>query len=416
MLLLFRNPTPFDINHQISHTIFTATCFLSLELDLASNDDFHSRPDDTSGLMKAIPASFYDEAWKGKTTRKGKDKEDAAPTPLKSGFFKDAQISEQAVVDRIKAFKTIIDSKSKIKKDTVPYIKQPSRESPELAARVCAVTSAHWPSNSANTFRDFGFFCRIGVLEHFMVTHVAYRQALMESSLGEVRLKLKKVLDPCVTPYVMEVPGSAELEKVHDWRFIDGLPTPTRAIAKTILPAQFRAHASLNKARHANITFLKSLRAKVDSNPGAWSVADDGEADKDRDLDHAVNYHLHELLQSFWTNMERTLYRAGLDDPDAEYDMQKQTPMPQEIFTRRGTQMDQNTILDVSDSRSSHNRTSADFDYSDLPGWPISSGAQQIRGSDHCPASLIISAEDLRGPANPKARCRCESLGRGAGR
>lgn len=345
--------------------IFTSSAVVALQDELTHSEGFNLRPKDGIAVNKEFPFPWYEEAWKGKapvtrasSSSKAKAKEEPTPLPrFKPGFFKDAQITEEEVAKRIKALKTILEGKTKSVKGSQAVIKRPSRESPEIAARACAVTTAHYPATTGNLCRDLAVFGRVGILEHFFVEKIAYRQALLPTALGAVRLKLHGILDPCVEEYVVDVAGGTP-ETVRTWRFIDHLTTPTTASANPVDHAELRARNAMEKQRKANIAYLKSLRAKIDSCPGAWSTAEEDEKNITRDLDYDVNHDLTAILESMWTNMERQLYRQFVGQDDAEYIIANQMDIPEEILTHRGATRDANTVLDVSDLRAPKHRTS----------------------------------------------------------
>lgn len=341
---------------QISRYLFNnaQTSLAAMQMELAASDGYKARPTTLNQLMSIFPKGLYDAVWKdgapkqaGSSSAKGKEKEVASAASL-------IDVSQADLVDQILKFKAQTMGKQEEKvakkgrgpkagKSAVTAPKKPRRDCDLMSARVSAVTTCHWPATGSKPQRDLQFFCAVGVTEHFLLHTVRYREALLPTALGFVRLQLHGILDPCVKPHAVAVLGSPP-QMVTTWQFIDRLETPTTAKCPNVNLKALRVAGRRDREREANRAFLRGIRTKIENHPGAWATAEDDEPNTLRSLDSDVADTADAMLEAMWTNMERIVYRDSVHNVNAEFNVADQEVIPPDCLTTRDTARDAHTV------------------------------------------------------------------------
>lgn len=316
-----------------------------MQLELSDCAGFKTRPDDFVSLLSIFPNGLYDEAWTTPIPKPGKEK----PTScvITTGLLKGTNVTADELAHQIRLFRDFtagkIESKGKRGKAIVTSVKRPSRQSELMSARVCAVTTTHWPASTSRLQRDLTFLCAVGITEHFLLETIRYRQALLPSALGELRRKFHSILDPCVKEYPQAVPGGGT-RNISSWVFIDRLEAPGTAVAPPVNLKLLHATARRDRDRSENKVILRRLRGRLENHPSAWAASEEDEDNSKRALDSDVAEHADAMLLAIWTNMERSLYRNYMDDQDAEFNVNDQEPIPDDCLTTRHTESDAHTV------------------------------------------------------------------------
>lgn len=262
-------------------------------------------------------------------------------------LFKHAKVESQDLRLQIKRFAEEIQVRYKAAKD-FGTIKNPARDHPAMSARACSVTTTHLPAASTNIVRDFSFFCKVGILEHYLLEHVRYRQPLLKTALGEVRNALHGILDGCVEEYAMRHPRTQEMIQVKSWLFIDMLDTPQDARAHAVDHSSFMAAARRAEAQYAHLSYLRALKDRVENHPGSWAeAADDTVPPAKRALDGDVKRHLDGLLSAIYTNGQRQILREHDGTSGGKYFLGDEHP-PADLLTTRPGAWDNRTYKNVS--------------------------------------------------------------------
>lgn len=306
------------------------------------------RPILFADVDKLFTASLCAEVWAaksrskakatGKAKGKGKEAESSKPSVKLSSFFTDAEIDEDYIVDTMRAFKKLLDAAKAASGSSV--VVRPLRTDDSIPARVAAVSSCKWPVESGNASRDVAFFWKVGLLEQYMVEKFGYRQRLLPTALGAVRLSLCSLLDPCVEPHVISSLGQSR--DVKSWLFIDHLVPPPSAKAGPVNLEDYLANHKDMAATAANVTWLKGLRNKVQNYPPAWAPGEEDDDPRERRLDFEVSDNLNRLVTSIYAVERRNAMRARTGNPLQKYIVADDLP-PQDILPTRLTFEDEHT-------------------------------------------------------------------------
>lgn len=318
-----------------------------MELEIKNSPGYALRPKSYTSVDKLYPKGLYDDVW---ATAKGCDRQDARPNhdmEITAYFFQHAKVDSNNLCLEIKRFADEMYVRYKAAKD-FGTIRHPARDHDAMSVRACSVTTTHWPAASTNIARDFSFFCKVGVLEHYLLEHVRYRQPLLNTALGEVRNVLHGILDCCVEEYAMRHPRTQQIMQVKSWLFIDMLDTPPNARANIVDHCSFMAAARRDEAQRSHIAYLVSLKDRVENHPGSWAaVADETVPSAQRALDVDVKRHLDGLLSSIYTNGQRQILREHDGAAGGNYFLVDEHP-PADLLTSRPAACDNRTYQNVS--------------------------------------------------------------------
>lgn len=293
---------------QIAHYIFTHahSTIAALDLEIKNSLGYSLRPTTFPAIDKLFPKGLYDDAW---ATAKGcSTNTSTQDTDVTAEFFKIANVGSKDLRLEIKRFAEEILARHKA-------IGHPNRAHAAMSLRACSVTTTNWPSASTNIVRDFSFFCKVGLIEHYLLEHVQYRQPLLNTALGEVRNALHGILDSCVEEYTMRHPRTQQVIQVKSWLFIDMLDTPQDARANAVDRSSFIAAARRAEAQSALASHVRALKEMVQNHPSSWVATRQPDVDVERNLDA--------LLSAVYANGERQIQ---CDHPqttcpgDASYD------------------------------------------------------------------------------------------------
>lgn len=342
----------------------------ALELDLTNCPGFDKRPLTNVEFKAVLPGWLSEAVWKAppKATSKATssrstgakvasskakaDDGDKGKAGKLGDFLNDLQVSVEDVTSQVRLLKTAIHNVGapveKIGKNPLTILRRPSREHPLLSARVCAVTTAPFPRTATRASRDTHFYLCAGIAEYYFVEKVRYRQSLLPGALGAVRNQIKAILDPCVTPYDVEV-ENGETRTVSSWVYIDHLDAPESASARPVEHAEVMAIARRDGARAETTAFLARIRAKVEGHEMAKAAKETPESTEDF-LDEGVAESLEALIAAFWTNSERRLYRESVGHPFAKYYLGDEREIPDELVIKSDNALDENTFTGVSAS------------------------------------------------------------------
>lgn len=340
---------------QIARCIFdnASTCVAALQLDLEASEGFKLRPATLTEVLAIFPKGFYDTVWGMPDPKPGSSGSSKSKLGSYSmgGFLKGTDVTAEEVAGFIRKFRDATvgkmgDEKAKkgrtAKTAASTAVRRPSRTDDNMAARVCAVTTAHLPATITRLKRDLMIFCAVGLAEHYLVETVRYRQALLPTALGELRLKFHAILDPCVKTHLQATPNGNRT--ITSWVFLDRLETPADAKASRVNLKTFHANARRTRDRESNRLYLRGLRVKIENHPGTWASPEDDEDNNQRALDHEVSEHANSMLEAIWTNMERILHRNFVNDDEAPFNVQNQAEIPPECLTQRGSLRDAHTV------------------------------------------------------------------------
>lgn len=335
------------------------TTLAALDMELAASKGFARRPVDLTALYNVFPEGIYTRIWpaaapppakpsKASTSKpkaqtqtkvkaKGKGKDDMT---LTDAFWDDLlTVNEAHLTKQIQAYKSATEA---LRGRTATM--RPLRTASTIALRAAAVTACRWPINNSNLTRDLVFFCKVGIIEHYMMKHVRYRQQLLPTALGVVRNDLHRLLDPCVEEYqvkVTDVSGAITLQNVNTWRFLDCFETPADARANPLDQKEFLLTIKQAESSRKMESFLKSLRVKVTANSSVWV------ADEDRPvLDDDIAVSLDGLITDIWHKFQRDALRER-EGPNTRY-IPNDAPKLYGVFLDSFTYKDNNTQFNVS--------------------------------------------------------------------
>lgn len=302
------------------------------------------RPHTFAEIEKLFPAAIVAEVWSTARNRAKPKASTEPPPPVQlPSMFTDVGIDVTYMRDTMKQFKRTVDARKSI--SASKDLQRPLRTEDSIAARVAAVSSCKWPTASSNFGRDLAFFYKIGLLEQYLVEKYQYRQALLPTALGQVRLSLHTILDTCVEKRTISLQG--QTAEVSTWLFIDQLVPPPNAKAGAVNHADYLADAQEKAATDANVTWLKALRNKVENYPHSWVLPEDGEETGDRSVDEDVSIHLTRLLRAIYLSQQRNSMRQRLGDSTATFVIEDNMP-PDDIYPIRDTFCDSHTTFPVS--------------------------------------------------------------------
>lgn len=287
----------FSFAFQIAHYIFTRahSTIAALDLEIRNSVGYALRPATYAAIDRLYPKSIYDDAWA--TSTGGHDME------VMPEFFQSANVGSRDLRLEIKRFADEMRHKP---------ARHPAREHPSMSVRACSVTTTRMPAASTNIVRDFSFFCKVGIVEHYLLEHVQYRQPLLNTALGEVRNALHGIIDGCVERYTMRHPRTRQVIQVHSWLFIDMLDTPQDARANAVDHSLFIAAARRGKAQDALISHIQAVKDMVHSHPSSQDAAQ-------RTLDENIACKLENLLSDIHANGHRQIqceYDGTFESPD----------------------------------------------------------------------------------------------------
>lgn len=326
----------------------------ALDMELAGSEGYALRPSDLTALYDLIPTGLYDSIWapppplkpskakstKSKPNAKSKVKaQEKVDMTLSEDFLELADVNEAHLTQQIKAYKSSTDA-LRGKSST----RRPLRTFSSIALRAAALSICKWPANNSNLTRDLTFFCKIGVIEYYMVEHVRYRQALMPTALGAVRNDLHRILDSCVDEYevdFVESSGAIASKTVKTWVFLDGLETPANAKAPPLNQKAFLLASKQAEDTRKMVAFLKSMRVKVYGHETPWIDDDDGRA-----IDEDIQHSLDSLILNIWRKHHRDQHRER-EGVNSWYNIMD-TPRLEGVFLNGVTYKDQYTHYNVS--------------------------------------------------------------------